>query len=102
MLTLQVLGLPALLDHLRLGTPPTPEEAPLLAPSQDLLCQTFTGWVKDANNNLPASTNLTPGHAPAFLAFAAIAALSRDIPALPGQLAVSCLGMTGKSGRHRL
>lgn len=97
-LSLQVLALPVLLDHLRLGTPPTSERAPLLASNQDLLCQTFTSWGRGENNTAPASASLTPGHAPALLAFAAIATLSADIPNFSGQLATSCLSMTSCLG----
>ena len=81
-LSLQLLQLPVLLEHLRLGTPPAPETAPLLASSQDVLCQTFSGWASNPDSNAPS---LTPGHAPAMLGFAAIATLSRDIPNFSGQ-----------------
>lgn len=85
MLSLQLLHLPVLLEHLRLGTPPAPERAPLLASSQDMLCQTFASWASNPASNASSSASLTAGHAPALLAFAAIATLSRDIPNFSGQ-----------------
>ena len=84
-LSLHLLNLPVLLEHLRLGTPPAAEEAPLLASSQDVLCQTFLSWAGNSDSNPPSSASLTSGHAPALLAFAAIATLSRDIPNFSGQ-----------------
>ena len=85
MLSVQLLAIPTLLETIGHSTPLAADRNPLLVSGQDELCQVFISWLEDTNVSAYGSARLTQGHGPALLAFAATAALSRDVPSLSGQ-----------------
>ena len=89
---MQLLGTQHLLEGLERDNSDGAHMPPLLANSQDRVCQAFTSWVQESPSAATTPARLTAGHAPALLAFAASALLSRDIPGFSGECAAGfCL-----------
>ena len=78
-LSVQFVTIPALLSALGQGSLPSSDKSLLLVSGQDSLCQVFTSWLDNARQAQPGATGLTSAHDPAILAFAAAAALFKDM-----------------------
>ena len=89
-LSIQFVTLPALFSTLGQGSLPSSDKAPLLVSGQDMLCQVFTTWQDSARQAEHGAAGLTAGHGPAMLAFAAAAALLKDMPSFSGRPMLLC------------
>jgi hypothetical protein len=89
-LSVQFVTIPSLLSALGQGSLPFSDKAPLLVSGQDSLCQVFTTWLDSARQAEHGATGLTAGHGPAMLAFAAAAALLKDMPDFSGRPMLLC------------
>ncbi|DBA87059.1 TPA: hypothetical protein ACH3X2_005301 [Trebouxia sp. C0005] len=85
-LSVQFVTIPALLSALGQGSLPSSDKSLLLVSGQDSLCQVFTSWLDNARQAQPGATGLTSAHDPAILAFAAAAALFKDMLDFSGPL----------------
>ena len=85
LLSVQLLAIPNLLETIGSSIPLAADRNPLLVSGQDELCETFVNWLRNTKLETHVSAQLTRGHAPALLAFAATAALIREVPGFSGQ-----------------
>ena len=85
-LSVQLLNIPSLFKPLGQHADSAKTTASPLSSQQDSLVIAFKGWLGRGSNSQYGAATLTKRHGPALLGFAAVAALSKDIPGLQGDV----------------